>query len=169
MALMATSARIAIGPSRDTADLDAIRALFSEYARSLGFSLDYQGFEAELAQLPGKYAPPEGVLLLARVGVEAGGGVAGRQRAPGFCEMTRLYGPPAWRALRLADGRSIGRALAHRAVDEARERGYRRLRLDTIAGKMEAAVRLYRSIGFVEIPPYYPSPVPETAYMELVL
>jgi ribosomal protein S18 acetylase RimI-like enzyme len=140
-----------------------------EYAQSLGFSLAYQGFEEEMAAFPGKYAPPRGALLLARVGKEAAGAVALRPLDVEICEMKRLYVRPVFRSLRLADGRSIGRALAEGIVEGARRRGYRRLRLDTIAGKMQAAVKLYRSMGFVDIAPYYPSPVPDTAYMELVL
>ena len=166
---MASSASIVIGPSCSAADLEAIKTLFSEYAQSLGFSLAYQGFDAELAQLPGKYAPPDGALLLARVDGDAAGCVALRRFEPSVCEMKRLYVRPDYRGARTDEGLSIGRALAFRVVDEARGRGYRRLRLDTISGKMDAAVRLYRSMGFVDIPPYYPSPIPDTAYMELVL
>jgi ribosomal protein S18 acetylase RimI-like enzyme len=150
-------------------DYAAIKALFIEYAESLGFSLDYQDFGTELAELPGKYAPPTGALLLARADGAPAGTVALRQLAPEVCEMKRLYVRPAYRGLRTPEGLSIGRALAFGIVAKARALGYRRLRLDTIAGKMEAAVRLYRSMGFVDIPPYYPSPVPGTAYMELVL
>lgn len=160
---------IAIAPATLAGDLDAVRDLFREYAASLGFSLDYQDFDAELAALPGRYAAPEGVLLLARAGSTAVGCGALRRFGPGIAEMKRLYVRPDYRALRAADGLSIGRALAHRLVVAARLAGYRRLRLDTIAGKMDAAVALYRSMGFVEIPPYYPSPVPGTAYMELSL
>jgi len=147
----------------DSADLDAVRALFSEYAASLGFSLGYQGFETELASLPGKYAPPEGALLLAKVDGAAAGVVALRKLDADVAEMKRLYVRPAHH------GRSIGRKLAEAVVATARARSYRRLRLDTITGKMDAAVKLYRSMGFVEIAPYYDSPVPGTAYMELVL
>ncbi len=150
-------------------DLAAIGALFREYAGSLGFSLDYQDFDAELAGLPGKYAAPAGALLLAHAGGEAAGCVALRPLGPGIAEMKRLYVRPAYRALRLPDGLSIGRTLARCVVEAARDAGHRRLRLDTIAGKMDAAVTLYRSMGFVDIPPYYPSPVPGTAYMELSL
>lgn len=166
---MSSSGMVAIGPPRGAADLDAIKTLFAEYAQSLGFSLDYQGFEAELSQLPGKYSPPGGALLLARADGEAAGCVALRELEPGICEMKRLYVRPAHRGRRTEDGLSIGRALTHAVVAAARERGYRRLRLDTIAGKMDAAVKLYRSMGFVDIPPYYPSPIPDTAYMELIL
>jgi ribosomal protein S18 acetylase RimI-like enzyme len=161
--------RIQIASPRDEADIDSIAGLFREYAASLGFSLDYQDFESELAALPGKYAPPQGALLLARVEGEAAGAVALRRLGPGTCEMKRLYVRPRHRGERLGNGQSIGRSLAYRIVDAARAAGYRRLRLDTIGDRMEAAIKLYRSMGFVEIAPYYQSPVPGTVYMELVL
>ena len=154
---------IAIAPPRDAADLDSVRALFTEYAGSLGFSLGYQGFDAELAGLPGKYAAPEGALLLAKVDGVAAGVVALRKLEPGIAEMKRLYVRPAHH------GRSIGRKLAEAVLETARTLGYRRLRLDTISGKMDTAVKLYHSMGFAEIAPYYDSPVPGTTYLELVL
>jgi putative acetyltransferase len=160
---------IVIAPPRTSDDLEALRALFVEYAESLGFSLAYQDFAAELAALPGKYAPPDGTLLLARADGAAAGAVALRPLEPGICEMKRLYVRPAFRGRRTEDGSSLGRALAEGIVAAARARGYRRLRLDTIPGKMAAAAGLYRSMGFVEIAPYSPSPIPDTAYMELVL
>jgi putative acetyltransferase len=83
--------------------------------------------------------------------------------------MKRLYVRPAHRSLRTNEGLSIGRALAFAIVAAARTLGYQRLRLDTIAGRMDAAIRLYTSMGFVEIDPYYPSEVPSTVYLELVL
>lgn len=166
---MTTPASIVIASPHHSADYEVLRDLFVEYAESLGFSLAYQGFEAELAELPGKYAPPTGALLLARADGAAAGTVALRQLAPQICEMKRLYVRPAYRGLRTDEGLSIGRALAFAIVAEARALGYRRLRLDTIVGKMDAAMRLYRSMGFVDIQPYYLSPVPDTAYMELVL
>lgn len=158
-----------ISAPRTPADHDAIKALFREYAESLGFSLAYQDFDKELADFPGKYAAPAGALLLARVGEEAAGAVALRKLDQGICEMKRLYVKPQFRGWRTADGRSIGRALAEDIVAIGRERGYQRLRLDTISGKMRQALSLYRSMGFVEIPPYYASPIPDTAYLELVL
>lgn len=160
---------IEISAPRTPDDLEAIKALFREYADQLGFSLAYQDFEKELADFPGKYAPPDGALLLARVGGEAAGTVALRKLDERTCEMKRLYVKPPFRGQRTADGRSIGRALAEDIVAIGRDRGYQRLRLDTIGGKMRQALSLYRSMGFVEIPPYYASPIPDTAYMELVL
>src|ERR1700744_985549 len=148
---------VEIGPPTNAADLDAICAMFSEYAQSLGFSLAYQGFEGELAGVPGKSPPPTGALLLAKVDGEAAGCVALRPLDSTVCEMKRLYVRPQHRGKRGPDGRSIGRALAEDVVTAARRLGYQRLRLDTIAGKMRQALSLYRSMGFVEIPPYYSS------------
>ncbi len=164
-----TTAPVEISAPHTPADHEAIKALIREYAASLGFSLDYQDFGTELADFPGKYAPPDGALLLATVDGEAAGAVALRRLDATTCEMKRLYVKPAFRGRRTADGRSIGRALAEDIVALGRERGYRRLRLDTIGGKMRQALSLYRSMGFVEIPPYYASPIPDTAYMELAL
>jgi putative acetyltransferase len=160
---------VEISAPRTKEDLEAIKVLFREYAESLGFSLAYQDFDKELADFPGKYAPPEGALLLATIDGVPAGTVALRKLDNGVCEMKRLYVKPAFRGQRTADGRSIGRALAEDIVAIGRERGYLRLRLDTIGGKMRQALSLYRSMGFVEIPPYYASPIPDTAYMELVL
>lgn len=163
------TAPVLISAPRTPADNEAIKALFREYAESLGFSLDYQDFDAELAGFPGKYAAPDGALLLATADGAAAGTVALRKLDQGICEMKRLYVKPEHRGRRTADGRSIGRALAEDIVAIGRERGYQRLRLDTITGKMRQALTLYRSMGFVEIPPYYASPIPDTAYLELVL
>jgi putative acetyltransferase len=160
---------VEISSPRTAADHAAVKALFREYAESLGFSLAYQDFETELADFPGKYAPPEGALLLATVDGEAAGTVALRKLERGICEMKRLYAKPAFRGRRTVDGRSIGRALAEDIVAIGRDSGYQRLRLDTIGGKMRQALSLYRSMGFVEIAPYYTSPIPDTAYLELVL
>jgi putative acetyltransferase len=167
--MQAMTTPVEIIDPRTAADFDAIKVLFREYAESLGFSLAYQDFDRELDDFPGKYAAPGGALLLAKVGSEAAGTVALRRLDAGICEMKRLYVRPAFRGQRTADGRSIGRALAEDIVAIGRERGYLRLRLDTIGGKMRQALSLYRSMGFVEIPPYYASPIPDTAYLELVL
>ncbi len=118
--------KILIAPPRDSADHDAIADLVREYAGSLGFSLDYQNFEAELADLATKYGPPGGALLLARVDGAAAGTVALRELAAGIGEMKRLYVRPDFRMLRLEDGNSIGRALAH-----PDRRGGARLRAST--------------------------------------
>ena len=167
--MVSMSSPIDIAVPRSADDHEAVKALFRVYAQSLGFSLAYQDFDRELADFPGKYAPPEGALLLATVGGAAAGTVALRKLDPVICEMKRLYVKPEFRGQRTADGRSIGRALAEDIVAIGRERGYQRLRLDTIGSKMRQALSLYRSMGFVEIPPYYASPIPDTAFMELVL
>ena len=138
------------------------RALFLEYAESLGFDLGFQDFEAELRGLPGEYAPPGGVLLLARVAKEAVGCVGLRPLAPETCEMKRLYVRPKARA------GGAGRALAEAVIEVGRELGYRRMRLDTVP-TMTAARALYRSLGFREIEPYRFNPIPGTSFMELDL
>jgi ribosomal protein S18 acetylase RimI-like enzyme len=141
------------------ADIPAVRGLFLEYADSLGFDLTFQGFDAELASLPGKYAAPEGALIIARHDGAACACVALRRIDAECCEMKRLYVQPAKRGL------GIGRQLVERILDAARERGYRRMRLDTLAS-MKSAVALYRSFGFRDIPPYIFNPIPGALYME---
>jgi putative acetyltransferase len=155
---------VSIAPPHDPSDLDAVKALFREYAGSLGFSLGYQDFEAEMAAFPAKYADSEGgALLLAKVDGAPAGAVGLRKLEPGICEMKRLYVRPAFK------GQSLGRKLAEAIVEEGRARGYAKLRLDTVADQMQAAVALYRTMGFVDIPAYYDSPIPGTAYMEFDL
>jgi GNAT superfamily N-acetyltransferase len=146
------------GPER----IREIRTLFQEYAAALGFSLCFQDFELELAELPGRYAPPDGRLLLALDGPRAAGCVALRKLAPGVCEMKRFYVRPALR------GRGIGRSLAARLIDEAKAAGYRRMRLDTVPA-MREAIGLYETLGFRDIPPYVHNPIPGARYLELSL
>ena len=144
-------------------DVDAVRALFLEYASSLGFDLSFQDFDREVASLPGDYAPPRGVLLLAADGVTPAGCVGLRTWGDAdTCEMKRLYVRPSMR------GKRVGSMLVTRLLDEARARGYRRMRLDTVPG-MDAAIGLYRAAGFRDIPPYRPNPVPGAFFLELEL
>ncbi len=143
-------------------EVDTARVLFREYQQSIGVDLCFQGFERELAELPGAYAPPLGKLLLA---MEAEGPAACgalRPIAPGVAELKRMWVRPAFR------GRRLGRAIAEALLATARERGYRAVRLDTL-GSMVEAQALYRSLGFREIPAYYPNPMPGVIYMELAL
>jgi putative acetyltransferase len=141
----------------------AIRELFLEYAQSLGFSLCFQSFDQELASLPGDYAPPEGRLVLATHNGQPAGCVALHALAPEICEMKRLYVCPQFR------GKGLGRELAERIIAEARQLGYKKLRLDTVEPVMKTAVAMYRQLGFREIPPYRQNPIEGALYMELEL
>jgi GNAT superfamily N-acetyltransferase len=151
-----------IRPARGPADVQAARELFVEYARSLPFGLEFQDFEDELASLPGEYAPPRGRILLAWVEGAPAGCVALRPWDEARCEMKRMYARPAFR------GRGVGRALAEAVLAEARAIGYRWMRLDTVPG-MDAALALYRSLGFRDIPPYRHNPIPGAVYLEAEL
>ena len=152
-------------PASTPQQLAQVRQLFVEYAQGLGVDLQFQGFEAELAGLPGKYAPPDGALLLAVDGEGAGepaGCVALRalgDPAEKMCEMKRLYVRPQFR------GRRVGRLLADAILTEAARLGYRGMRLDTLRTLTEA-MGLYRALGFVEIPAYYDNPIPGVVYWE---
>lgn len=153
-----------IRPARGADDLTAIAALFRAYAASLPVGLGYQDFDAELAGLPGKYAPPAGELLLARDPAGAPLGCVALRALPqaGVCEMKRLYVDPA------ARGSGLGRALAEAVVGAARCLGYRELRLDTLA-TMTAAQALYSAMGFTRTAPYYAPTPAGTAFLALRL
>src|SRR4051794_21770428 len=120
-----------------TRHIEMAHVLFREYERFLKVDLCFQNFEAELATLPGKYAPPEGALLLALKGTDARGCVALRKLVLGICEMKRLYVRPEHR------GQGLGRQLALRIIQEASNLGYQRMRLDTL-DRLPEAVQLYR-------------------------
>lgn len=145
------------------AEIAQARELFLEYAQSLGFSLCFQGFDKELAELPGDYAPPEGRMFLAEYDAQLAGCVALHKLELGICEMKRLYLRPQFR------GKGIGGALAERIIAEARQIGYQRMRLDTVEPLMKDAVAMYRKLGFEEIAPYRPNPIAGAMYMELEL
>lgn len=140
-----------------------VRTLFREYETWLGMSLCFQDFENEVATLPGKYAVPEGRLLLAYHDGMLAGCIALRRLDQGICEMKRLYVRDEFR------GAGIGVALIERVIDDAREIGYSKMRLDTYPPKMGKAVKLYESHGFVSIPPYYHNPHDGVLFMELTL
>jgi ribosomal protein S18 acetylase RimI-like enzyme len=145
------------------AEIAQIRELFLEYAQSLGFSLCFQSFDKELAELPGDYAPPEGRLFLATFAGELAGCVALHGLEQNIAEMKRLYVRPQHR------GRRIGFALVEQLLAEARQIGYRRIRLDTVEPVMKDAVKMYRRLGFHEIPPYRANPIEGALYMQLDL
>ena len=154
---------VTIEAAEGTDDMAVVHELFVEYADWLDFDLCFQGFDQELATLPGKYAPPGGGLWLARVGGAAAGVVGMRPLDPGICELKRLWVRPAFR------GRDLGRRLTEAAIAAARSAGYRTMRLDTIGELMREARGLYESLGFREAAPYYRNPHPGADYMELDL
>jgi len=153
---------VLVRPARIPDELVFVRALLREYEVELAVDLCFQGFDQEVANLPGDYAPPRGALLVAEVGGAIAGCVALRPHDGGACEMKRLYARPAFR------GRKVGRALAEAIITEARRIGYARMRLDTLPVMTEAQ-SLYARLGFTDIAPYRVNPVPGTRYMELDL
>lgn len=178
---------IVLLPPVEAHELDATRAVFAEYASTLGIDLGFQNFAEELAALPGDYAEPRGVLLLALV--EASDAVAAAERHSGLvlrmadgrpavvagccalrpldtaddpnsAEMKRLYVRPAFRGL------GLGRRLAEAILDAARSAGYACVLLDTL-DDMESARTLYEDLGFTEVPPYYHNPIPGSHYLKV--
>jgi GNAT superfamily N-acetyltransferase len=146
----------------DMSELKTVRELMRAYADSLPFDLDFQGFDRELAELPGDYAPPRGALLVAHLGERIGGCVALRPLDDLTCEMKRLF------VASEARGAGLGRLLAEAIIDEARRLGYAAMRLDTTPG-METAQTLYEQLGFREIAAYRHNPVDGTRFLELEL
>ncbi len=157
---------LVIRQASTAADIEAARALFLEYAAWLQIDLCFQGFAAELAGLPGAYAPPRGRLLLAEDGATAGC-VALRPLAAdasgAACELKRLWVRSNFRR------RRAGRALTEAALAAARAIGYRQIKLDTLPALMPAAVALYRELGFTDCAAYYHNPIPGSLYMECSL
>jgi ribosomal protein S18 acetylase RimI-like enzyme len=149
-----------IAPVTTAADLVAAAALFRAYATSLDVNLAYQNFETEVASLPGAYAPPPGVLLLARRTDGTPVGCAGLRPMPAaeYCEMKRLYVSPDGRGL------GLGQALAEAIVREGARLGYREMLLDTLPS-MNEAIALYRKLGFEQTAAYYDTPVAGTIFM----
>jgi GNAT superfamily N-acetyltransferase len=152
-----------IAPATTPEDIAAAAGLVRVYAASLPVDLGYQDFEAEVAGLPGAYAPPRGALILARneAGAPIGCGAI-RPLSPEIAEMKRLYVVPS------ARGTGLGRALAEALIAESARLGYGTLRLDTLPS-MAGALALYRTLGFREIPAYYQTPVAGTVFLERAL
>lgn len=142
--------------------IQTIRDLFREYEAFLQVDLCFQHFEEELAGLPGRYAPPQGALLLAIVAGQAAGCVAMRPLDAVVCEMKRLYVRPAYL------GQGIGKKLAMHIIERAKDAGYVRMRLDTLE-KLVPALSLYAALGFQTCPPYYANPLPGVVYLERAL
>ena len=140
------------------ADMPLVREMLEEYGRATNVDLSFQDFDHELATLPYEYEP----ILVAWSDDAAAGCVALRRIDDTTCEMKRLYVRPAFR------GRDIGRKLALAIIDEARQRGFARMRLDTLPS-MQRAIAMYESLGFRDIPPYRFNPIEGTRYMELDL
>ena len=149
-------------PAHTAVQLRDVRALFLEYASAIGFNLRFQGFDREVATLPGEYAPPGGTLLLAMADGLAAGCVALRALDEQACELKRLYVRPA------ARGRGLGRLLCEAVIAAAQPRGYTRMKLDTVP-QMTEAIALYRALGFTPAEPYRYNPLPGAMFMELVL
>ena len=146
-------------PAATPSHILTIGDLFREYEQVLQVDLCFQGFEEELAGLPGKYAPPHGALLLAFADGRAAGCVAMRPLSPGVCEMKRLYVRPAY------TGRGLGRKLALTVIARAEAAGYARMRLDTLE-RLRPALGLYAGLGFRRCLPYYENPLPGVVYLE---
>jgi ribosomal protein S18 acetylase RimI-like enzyme len=151
-----------IAAARSGEDLDVARELFRQYGRTPDVSVCVVGFDEEIQALPGPYAEPHGTILLARIAGEAVGCVAVKPVGGEAAEMKRLFVRPE------ARGKKLGDALASAAIEAARTRGYRRLRLDTLPS-MTAARAVYARLGFGEIAPWVETPVPGVAYLELAL
>lgn len=164
--LWAESTGIRITLVEDAQEVDAVRALFLEYAKSLNVDLCFQDFDQELAELPGEYAAPRGALLLATVFGEPAGCVALRALDgvdyANACEMKRLYVRAQFRGL------GLGRNLAEAILDQARQAGFACVLLDTL-DDMEAARALYDELGFEDIPPYYFNPIAGAHYLKAAL
>jgi len=154
---------VEIFSARTLEDVEDARAIFREYEQWLGMSLCFQSFEEELADLPGKYAPPSGRLYLARIDGETVGCIALRQIEEGICEMKRLFLRDS------ARGKGVGVSLIEKVISDAIEIGYKKMRLDTYPTKMGKAVSLYEAQGFYEIPPYHHNPHDGVLFMEKML
>lgn len=145
-----------------TGYMDQVSGLIARYARELGRDLSFQGIGDELADPARRYAPPAGGIACAVEGGRAVGMVAYRRLDGSRCEMKRLYVEPGLR------GEGTGERLARTAVARARAAGYAEMVLDTVR-PLEAALGLYRKLGFEPCPPYYDNPMDDVVYLSLDL
>ena len=142
--------------------IEEIRQLFLEYAQSLDIDLSFQDFETELKLLPGKYGPPDGMIILVLINAKVAGCVALRKISTDICEMKRLFVRDKYKGL------GIGRRLTNMIIEEASKLNYHYIRLDTLS-TMIKALDLYKSLGFYEIEPYIYNPIKGARFMELKL
>ncbi len=140
-------------------DLEEIKSLFREYEKFLGVSLCFQNFEEELAKLPAKYAEPEGSIFLAKVDGVSAGCIALWKLEEGVCEMKRLYVKPDFQGI------GLGKKLAQTIIEEAQNKGYKKMKLDTLR-RLESANHLYKSLQFTETTSYNYNPEDDVAYFE---
>ena len=159
---MPARAAVTIRAAAKPADVQTVRGLFVEYQQGLGFSLCFQGFDAELAGLPGDYAPPRGALLLATISGEPAGCVGMRPHSAREAEMKRLYVRAGFR------GSGAGMGLARSVIEQARALGYGRLLLDTLPAMREAQA-LYAALGFRDCTPYNDNPIDGVRFLALDL
>ncbi|MGI8466880.1 MAG: GNAT family N-acetyltransferase [Pyrinomonadaceae bacterium] len=151
---------IEILPAETSEQIEQARMLFREYETWIDLNLCFQNFDGEVANLPGKYAAPDGRLLLAFSDGKLAGCAALRKLEDKICEMKRLFVRDEFQGL------GIGKMLVEKIIEEACRAAYEKMRLDTFPPKMSKAVRLYESYGFREIPPYYHNPYDEVLFME---
>lgn len=147
---------------RDTQSIENAQQLFREYQQTIGLDLSFQNFDSEVQNLPGKYSTPNGLLIVVYADNRPFGCGALRKLEEGIVELKRVYVCP------IAQGSGLGRKISEHLIQQARMMGYHKLRLDTFTW-MDRAVALYRKLGFVEIPPYYPHSEPDALFMELIL
>ena len=148
-----------IQPARIPNDIDEVRKLFKEYQDWLQVDLWFQGFDEELASLPGKYSEPNGTILLVWEGQGIAGGVALRPLENKICEMKRLFVRQQWR------GKGLGEKLVKEIIRFAVTAGYLKMRLDTET-RLEKAIELYQKFKFVTIEKYNDNPLENIIYME---
>jgi ribosomal protein S18 acetylase RimI-like enzyme len=141
---------------------EPIKTIFLEYAQSLNVDLCFQSFEEELADLKKLYAPPQGCILVATNDENLVGVVALKKIEESVCEMKRLYVKPDFRKF------GVGRMLVKLLIERAKEKGYAKMKLDTLT-ILEPAIALYKSFGFGETTAYYHNPLADVVYMELDL